>query len=207
MMRPTFALQSGDEPCGSGVVVLGDVQGRGELSFQLAGCLDQVLDALVADHEGCRAENFLVQDGVVDEYIQLGGEHGRCRCVFSRSLLAAAENLHIGCCFEGIMAVLPGRGDASAKHGLAGQFADGAGDCCGEALTTFAGGDEDQAGGGAELSRAAGDGSDVLLGQRLHGRRTMRSVLVLKALGGQVIGSTARPALLDSTSGRSAVCI
>ena len=77
-------------------------------------------------------------------------------CPTTVDVVGGAERLGAG---------VPGAGDAFGQHGLAGAGGYGASDGGSQFVACLAGRGEQQAGGGAELAGAAGDGGDVLLGE------------------------------------------
>jgi hypothetical protein len=161
-----LVFQDWDQAGGNRIVLLGHVQRGRELAFEQPGGFDQIFDSLVADHQAGGTEDLLVQHRVAGEDVEIRPEHCGGRGVFGGSALAPADQLDVGSRLQRVVAVFPSGGDPVAEHGLPGLLHDSLGDGLGEPGSGVAGGNEDEAGGGAELSGAAGDGGDVLLGQR-----------------------------------------
>ena len=164
MMRGRLSARVPAGGCRRRVVLFGELQRSGELTFEPLGRLDEFLGGGVADHEAGRTEDLGVKHIIGHEVCDVGAKDGGRRRVHGGTFGACPTTLTFPAprsaaapefgeaAMPSVSMVWPARGNGAADGG--GQF-----------VACLTGGGEQQAGGGAELTGAAGDGGDVLLGQ------------------------------------------
>lgn len=158
---PGLLSEDVEEIGGSGNVVFGSMDGRGQLTFETGGRVEEVVVVFIFHDEGSRAEDLVAEGGVGDELIMRRLEDRRSGLAVAFNGFDFGEGFESGLGFERLNAFGVVRADALVEHGGGGHLAEPERKSLAEYVRLRR---EDKARAGAELAGSDGDGADEVLG-------------------------------------------